>query len=78
MPNHPPARPIEPLAVNEKTAAELIASSSSSLEKDRANGHLGVPYVKAGRRVMYRLCDLQCWLEQNRTTPLAEEQGGGK
>ena len=69
MPNHPTARPIDPYAVQDKTAAELIGSSTSSLEKDRATGHLGVPYVKAGRRVMYRLADLQVWLEENRVVP---------
>ena len=69
---------IAPLAVDIPTAAEMLGSTPSSLDKDRAVGHLGVPYVKAGRRVMYRLSDLEAWLEENRTTPLAEEQGGGK
>ncbi len=33
------ARPqIDPLAVNEKTAAELLGLSPSTLEKDRAKG----------------------------------------
>jgi hypothetical protein len=48
----------EPLAVDSKTAADLLNSTNASLEKDRATGHLGVPYVKAGRRVLYRLEDL--------------------
>ena len=47
------ARPlIDPLAVSEKTAAELLGLSPSSREKDRAHGHLGVPSTKAGRRVI--------------------------
>ncbi len=66
--------PIHPYAVTDKTAAELICSSTSSLEKDRATGHLGVPYVKAGRRVMYRLSDLEAWLDANKVKPVP--QGG--
>jgi hypothetical protein len=68
-------KPIAPYAVDDKTAAALLGSSTSSLEKDRAVGHLGVPYVKAGRRVLYRLSDLQCWLKSNVVTPTATEQG---
>ena len=59
----------EPLAVDSKTAANLLNSTNSSLEKDRATGHLGVPYVRAGRRVVYRLADLDAWLTANRIMP---------
>ena len=76
MTNHSTARPIDPYAVQDKTAAGLIGLSPSSLEKDRVQGHLGVPYVKAGRRVLYRLADLECWLKSNVVTPTATEQGG--
>lgn len=62
----------EPLAVDSKTAASLLNSTDASLEKDRANGHLGVPYVRAGRRVLYRLADLKEWLDQNRVVPRRE------
>ncbi len=68
-------KPIDPYAVQDKTAAELLGLSPASLEKDRVQGHLGVPYVKAGRRVLYRLSDLQCWLEENHVTP-APSNGG--
>jgi hypothetical protein len=78
MTNQPTARPIDLLAVHDKIAAKLIGSSTSSLEKDRATGHLGVPYVKAGRRVLYRLSDLQSWLEENRVVPPPSCAGGDK
>ena len=58
-----------PLAVDSKTAANLLNSTDASLEKDRATGHMGVPYVKAGRRVVYRLADLAGWLESKRIVP---------
>ena len=59
----------EPLAVDSKTAASLLNSTGASLEKDRATGHMGVPYVKAGRRVIYRLADLDEWLKANQINP---------
>ena len=62
----------EPLAVDSKTAANLLNSTNSSLEKDRATGHLGVPYVRAGRRVVYRLADLDAWLTANRIVPISQ------
>jgi len=57
------------LAVDPNQAAALLSSTYSSLEKDRATGHMGVPYVKAGRRVVYRLADLDDWLKANQITP---------
>lgn len=69
MPCHTPPLNTLPLAVAPQTAAELLRSTESSLEKDRAVGHLGIPYVKAGKRVFYRLSDLDEWLSANRTTP---------
>jgi len=69
MPSHTPPSITPPLAVAPLQAANLLGSTESSLEKDRAIGHLGIPYVKAGKRVIYRLSDLHEWLELNRTTP---------
>jgi hypothetical protein len=65
----------EPLAVDSKTAADLLSSTDASLEKDRATGHLGVPYIRAGRRVIYRLADLKDWLDRNRVVPRREGMG---
>lgn len=62
----------EPLAVDTKTAANLLNSTDASLEKDRATGHMGVPYVRAGRRVLYRLADLDSWLMANRIVPSSQ------
>ena len=60
----------KPLAVDTKTAADLLNSTNSSLEKDRATGHMEVPYIKAGRRVIYRLAELDEWLKANQITPI--------
>lgn len=61
--------PIEPLAVSGETAALLINQSAASLEKDRANGHLGIPFVQSGRRVTYLVSDLTAWLQSRRVLP---------
>jgi hypothetical protein len=66
------SNPSEPLAVNSKIAATLLASTSASLEKDRAVGHMGIPFVKAGRRVIYLISDLDAWLKANRIVPEAK------
>jgi hypothetical protein len=67
-PSNPPST-TQPLAVAPHAAATLLGSTESSLEKDRAVGHLGIPYVKAGKRVIYRLADLDAWLVANSKTP---------
>ena len=67
--------PPELMAVDPETAADLLNSSGASLEKDRATGHMGVPYVKAGRRVIYRLADLDAWLKSNRVVPSPKANG---
>ena len=64
-----------PLAVDPNQAAALLNSTDASLEKDRAIGHMGVPYVRAGRRVIYRLADLAGWLESNRIVPCSRARG---
>lgn len=72
MPHSAKSTATEPLAVDSNTAAILLNSTNSSLEKDRATGHMGVPYVKAGRRVIYRLADLDSWLAANRIVPSSQ------
>ena len=67
-----------PLAVAPQTAASLLGSTESSLEKDRAVGHLGIPYVKAGKRVIYCLSDLKDWLTANKVTPSTHAGEGVK
>ena len=69
MPSRTLSTNTRPLSVAPHTAANLLGSTESSLEKDRATGHMGVPYVKAGRRVIYRLADLDEWLKANQITP---------
>ena len=76
MTYHTQPLPPEPLAVNPEKAAELIDSTPGSLEKDRAVGHLGIPYVKAGKRIMYCLNDLRAWLEAKKIQPKQQAKEG--
>ena len=67
----------ELLAVSEDSAAKLIGIEPASLAKDRMQGHLGIPYVKAGRRVIYSVEDLKSWIATNRQTPTQKENDVG-
>ena len=58
------------LALAPKAAAKAMGLQQASLTKDRQTGHLGVPYVKAGRRVLYCLADLKTWLEEQKINPV--------
>ena len=58
-----------PLALGSEQAAKTIGLQSPTLDKDRRHGHLGIPYVRAGRRVIYQLSDLKAWLEEQKQTP---------
>jgi predicted DNA-binding transcriptional regulator AlpA len=55
-----------PKVVSAKMAARVVGLSESTLAKLRLNGN-GPLYCKLGRRVVYRLSDLEQWL-QSRTT----------
>ncbi len=60
-----------PLAVNEAQAANALGISVSALRKARMNGtranHLPpLPFVRLGRRIVYRLEDLRAYLERHR------------
>jgi hypothetical protein len=63
---------LEQFAVDSAAAAETLGIKAPSLEKDRREGHLGVPYVKAGRRVLYCLADLKTWLEEQKINPVKQ------
>jgi predicted DNA-binding transcriptional regulator AlpA len=47
--------------VDTKGASEHIGLAESTLERARVRGD-GPPYVKLGRSVRYRICDLDRWV----------------
>jgi predicted DNA-binding transcriptional regulator AlpA len=50
--------------LNQREAAEFLRLSERTLERFRLTGD-GPPYVKAGRRVVYRREDLDRWIEDH-------------
>ena len=54
-----------------KQLADLIGVSVRKLERDRQDG-TGVPYIKFGRRVLYRGADVEAYLNAQRFTSTAE------
>ena len=57
--------PVPVLAVDEATAADLLSVSPMTLRSWRSRGN-GPSFVKAGRRVVYRVADLEGWLLERR------------
>lgn len=49
--------------LDSKPAAEFIGMSDKTLEKDRCVRHLGIPFVKFGRKVKYRESDLKAFID---------------
>ena len=60
--------PYLPRGVNSVDAALVLGISSSTLAKLRHFGR-GPAYCKIGRRVVYRLADLQDWLDARERIP---------
>lgn len=52
--------------VSTSDAARLIGLSASTIAKLRLNGN-GPVYCKLGRRVVYRVADLEQWLQSRAT-----------
>jgi excisionase family DNA binding protein len=59
------------LLLSARQLAELLGVSLRKLERDRQDG-TGVPYIKFGRRVLYRGADVEAYLEAQRFTSTAE------
>jgi hypothetical protein len=59
------------MLLNQREAAERLRLSERTLERFRLTGD-GPPYVKAGRRVVYRAEDLERWISARLWTSTAE------
>jgi hypothetical protein len=70
----PPAPPAGGKYVNAKTAAAYLHISTSTLEKQRIRGD-GAMFHKFGKRVVYRLDDLDAYAERNRRQSTSETVG---
>lgn len=49
--------------LDEKQAADYLTVSPGTLAVWRSTGRYNLPFVKVGRRVRYRIADLDAWLD---------------
>lgn len=64
-----------PALLSTKQLAELLGVSYRKLESDRLSGTC-IPFLKIGRRVLYRRDDVAKFLEANRFSSTAEFRHG--
>ena len=57
-----------PVLVTPPELAQLIRTTTSCLAQDRYLGR-GVPYVRYGRRILYRARDIRAYLDANTAIP---------
>ena len=57
--------------LSQRQLAELLGLSERTLERMRGEGS-GPPFSKAGRRVLYRMDDIELWLKQRSYINTAE------
>jgi len=62
------------LLLSTREAARALGVSTRTLWSLTFNRRPGLPHVRIGRRVMYRLSDLEAWIERNRIASPAEGQ----
>lgn len=53
------------LVVDQKRCAELVGVSVRKIEADRIKGN-GIPYLKIGRAVRYKMSDIQEYMNKNK------------
>jgi len=54
--------------LDENQAATLLQVTPGTLSVWRSTGRYSLPFIKVGRRVRYRLSDLNAWLESRTQT----------
>jgi hypothetical protein len=60
--------------VDEAEAADFIGIKKQTLAVWRCTGRYDLPFVKVGRRVKYRISDLERWLSQRTATSTGEHE----
>jgi hypothetical protein len=65
-----------PLLITPAELAVFLRTTSNSLAQDRYLGR-GVPFVKAGRRVLYARSEVRAYLERNTLRRTDDRHGDG-
>lgn len=68
-------KPCEPELIDTTQAARILGISRSTLERWRVRG-TGPRYVKHGRWIRYRICDLNVFVENGLQPTVSEERPG--
>lgn len=56
-------------------AAQVLGVSLSTLAVWRCTGRYNLPYIKVGRKIRYRLADLEAWLETRSRQHTGQSKG---
>jgi predicted DNA-binding transcriptional regulator AlpA len=59
--------------LTQREAASVLRLSERTLERSRVTGD-GPPFVKAGRRVLYRPADIDAWIASRVRTSTSERR----
>ena len=55
---------MEKLLLNDVELSKALGLSLSFIRRDRANGKLGIPYLRLGRAVRYDVEQVKAWLAE--------------
>jgi len=61
--------------IDRTAAAEYLGVSAGTLANWACSGFRRVPHVKLGKRVKYRIADLDAFIQQNLVDPIEGDQG---
>ena len=65
MPDHPPGnQPVTATVLDTPAAAQRLGVSPATLSTWRCTNAVRVPFVRVGRRVLYRTADLDRFLDE--------------
>lgn len=64
--------------LSRREAAEYLGVKPQTLAAWHITGKYGLPLVKVGRSVRYRMADLERWLAARTVDAAADETGGGQ
>lgn len=54
--------------ITQRALSDLLGRSIKSLERDRQTGRFALPYVRLGRKIMFRRADIEKFLDQSTDT----------
>lgn len=57
---------METLSFNTKEAARYLGVKAQTLRAWRSRGTVKIPFIKLGKAVIYRVADLDAFIERNR------------